>query len=422
MNNKVRSVSFSAALVTLLGLVLLTQPAQAQTFTVIHTFTGGADGANPHAGLTIDGTGNLYGTAARGGVGYGTVFKLAHKNSQWMFASLYSFAGGYGGSEPYARVVIGSDDTLYGTTFAGGYGGCSYGGHFGCGTVFNVRPPASVCRISFCSWMATVLYHFTGSPPDGRNPLGDLAFDHAGNIYGTTFEGGSSRDGSVYKLAPSDGGWTESILYSFLGGNDGSNPGSGLTFDSVGNLYGTALGGGDNGEGTVYELMPSGSGWTKKTLYNFDCYLHGCGPYAGVIFDEAGNLYGATTTEGAGSGGTAFELSPLNGNWTFALLYSFIGGQNSGPAATLIMDNAGNLYGTTVEGGAYGYGSVFELAPASGGWTFTSLHDFTGERDGAYPYSSVAFDSNGNLYGTASEGGSGIDCLNGCGVVWEITP
>ena len=245
MNNKARSVSFSAALVTLLGLVLLTQPAQAQTFTVIHTFTGGVDGANPHAGLTIDGTGNLYGTAARGGVGYGTVFKLAHKNSQWMFASLYSFAGGYGGSEPYARVVIGSDDTLYGTTFAGGYGGCTYGGHFGCGTVFNVRPPASVCRISFCSWMATVLYHFTGSPPDGRNPLGDLAFDNAGNIYGKTFRGGSSRDGSVYKLAPSDGGWTESILYSFLGGNDGSNPGSGLTFDSVGNLYGTALGGGD---------------------------------------------------------------------------------------------------------------------------------------------------------------------------------
>jgi uncharacterized repeat protein (TIGR03803 family) len=183
-------------------------------------------------------------------------------------------------------------------------------------------------------------------------------------------------------------------------------------------------------------LMPVVGGWTENILYNFDYTSAGGYPIANPIFDQSsGNLYGATTDGGTGGGGTVFELSPSGSGWTFNLLYNLVGdgncstlgyyGPGPGPWGALALDSGGNLYGTTCSDGAYGYGNVFELTPSNDGWTYTDLHDFTGGSDGAFPISNVVFDSSGNLYGTASAGGSGtcnFEGATGCGVVWEITP
>ena len=244
-----------------------------------------------------------------------------------------------------------------------------------------------------------------------------MIFDTAGNIYGTTFEGGFFNWGTVYELARSDSGWTESVLYAFgLAISDGIGPASGVVFDSAGNLYGTTPSGGLGGNGTVFQLARSGSGWKKDTLYNFQNGSDGASPFPGLIFDPLGNLYGATGSGGSGGSGTVFKLTPANGNWTFSLVYTFAGGADCGPVRSLVMDGAGNLYGTTVCDGANGIGNVFELTPSGGSWTYKDLHDFA-VSDGAYPFSNVVIDAQGNVYGTASEAGA-----DGGGVVWEITP
>ena len=388
--------------------------AQAQTYTVLYNFTGGQDGAYPEAGLTMDRAGNLYGTAYQGGgSNRGTVFKLAHKSAGWVISPLYSFTGREDGGAPIARVVFGPDGSLYGTTE---FGGRNCGS--GCGTVFNLKPPVTFCRSVFCAWTQTVLYRFGGSG-DGANPgYGDLTFDQAGHIYGTTYFGGNNAQGVVYELTPSNGSWTESAIYVFSGASDGGNPYSSVIFDKAGNLYGTTFAGGDNGYGTVFQLKASGSGWTENTLYAFQNSTDGGRPFGGVVFDTAGNLYGATSSGGSGSGGTAYELMPSNGNWTFGAVYSFVGSAYlPGAYDSLTMDAAGNLYGTTTKDGAHGLGSVFKLTPSNGGWTETDLYDFVSGSGGAVPYGSVVVDANGNLYGTASQGGA-----NGYGVIWEITP
>ncbi len=259
----------------------------------------------------------------------------------------------------------------------------------------------------------------------GRIPTAALWFStQAGNIYGTTYGGGGGSCpggcGIVFKLTPAGSGWTESVIYTFAGGADGASPWAGVTFDHAGNLYGTTTAGGAFGAGTVYELSPSGGGWTKRTLHSFQLsQTDGSAPFAGVIFDPSGNLYGATQYGGSGSGGTVFELSPSGGSWIFTTLYSFNasgGGRAKGPVANLAIDGAGNLYGTTAGDGVHGAGSVFKLTHAGGSWTYTSLHDFTGGSDGQLPRSNVVFDSSGNLYSTAYGG------VDGKGVVFEITP
>jgi len=380
------------------------QPAHAQTYRVIYNFTNGHDGANPEAGLTIDRGGNLYGTTNAGGVGYGGVFRLARNNSSWILSPLHSFAGGMDGAGTYSRVVSGLDGSLYGVT---------YGTDGGSGTVFRLQPPLAACKTALCPWTETVLYRFTGGS-DGANPEGDLTFDQGGNIYGATLAGGSGY-GVVYELTPSSGGWTQRVLHSFTQGLDGVFPAAGVVFDQAGNLYGTTAYGNPHGLGlgVVYQLTPSGSGWNENFLYAFTGGNDGGVPLAGLILDTAGNLYGATSEHGTGNGGTAFELTAANGGWSFGLLYSFAG---CGPEASLTFDQAGNLYGTTLCGGANGQGAVFRLTPSNGIWTYTSLHDFAGP-DGAFPVSNVVFDANGNLYGTASEGGA-----DGYGVVFQITP
>ena len=244
--------------------VVLTLAAQPQTFKVIYSFTGGQDGQYPYAGLTIDQAGNLYGTTVDGGArGWGTVFKLSHKGATWLLSPLYSFAGGSDGANPYARAVVGPDGRLYGTTNAQGNAGCFQGS--GCGTVFNLRPPPRACTTALCPWTETVLYRFTGGG-DGGNPAGaDLAFDGSGHVYGTTLYGGLQACpgpmscGVVYALTPESGGWTESVLYSFTGGSDGGNPGGGLIFNQAGSLYGVTSQFGPTGQGTVYQLTHPGA-------------------------------------------------------------------------------------------------------------------------------------------------------------------
>jgi hypothetical protein len=393
-----------------LFLTLTVQPAQAQTYKVIYdmgTYDGA--GAFPFAGVTIDRAGNLYVTTKEniGRPDTGTVFMLSPTTSGWVYSVIYNFRGGDDGANPYDRVIFGPDGNLYGAT-AGGGGAAYCSGFGGCGTVFKLSKQGS-------SWQETILYAFQGGS-DGMWPYsGDLIFDQAGNIYGTTEEGGYEGYGIVYKLTPLGGGYRESILYSFTGGADGA-PQAGVTFDRAGNLYGTA--------GSVYELTPSGNGWIENTLFTFQGGRDGSWPFGGLIFDQQGNLYGTTVLAGMGNSGTVFELTPSGGNWTFNLLHTFVtfnyaGG--NGPFSDLTMDAAGNLYGTAGGGGLYGWGSVFKLTRSSNGWIYTSLHDFCrGGRpcsDGASPTGGVTFDANGNLYGTTYYGGA-----NWVGVVWEITP
>jgi len=203
---------------------LVAVPVAAQTFTVLHSFTGYGDGSLPTAGLTADGTGNFYGTATSGGTNnHGTVFKLSSAGSGWVVTPIYSFQAGTDGAYPQARVVFGPDGTLYGTTT---FGGALYG------TVFNLRPPAAACKTALCPWTETVLYRFTGGSDGAYPELGDLTFDSSGNIYGTT--GGGAGTSTVFKLSRSGQSWTFSVLYTFTCGNDGCEPYSGVIFDQAG--------------------------------------------------------------------------------------------------------------------------------------------------------------------------------------------
>jgi uncharacterized repeat protein (TIGR03803 family) len=402
-------------------------PAHAQTFTVIHNFTGGNDGANPQAGLAMDAHGNFYGTTNAGGhTGDGVVFKMTNRGSGWILSPLFNFDLSTNGAGPYGRVFLASDGTLYGTTQYGPIqGGCTVNPGNGCGTAYRLQPPPTAPRSTEVIWRETVLHIFQG--PDGFQPQGDLTFDQAGNIYGTTISGGNGSNcsggcGVVYELAPSGGGYTQSVLYSFQNNGDGFDVYGGVVFDNSGNLLGVVQNGGLNTRGAIYELSPSGSGWAERTAYAFPLNeVTGAFPIGGLINDGAGNLYG-TTSQGGTFYGTAFELSPGGGGWTLNSLYDFAPpGSNVGPVEKLYLGTDGNLYGTSYSSGPNNRGSVFKLTPTNGSWTYTSLHDFTGGSDGGYPISNVVMDSSGNLYGTASSAGGG-NCDAGCGVVWEITP
>jgi len=413
-------------------LLVMTVAAQAQTYSIIHNFTGGEDGAGP-GGLILDATGNLYGTTAGGGLSSqncadtcGVVFKLKSAGQGWVLTPLYQFQGGSDGATPVG-VVFGPDGTLYGTTELGGMT-CPSQTQYGCGTVFNLSPSPTACKSALCPWTETVLYRFAGGSNDGAIPEGQVTFDQSGNLYGATYQGGiytancaQGHDwcGTVFELSPSDGGWTESLPYTFTGGFDGSNPEAGLTLDAAGNLYGTANSNGEHYDGTVFELKRSGSSWTEDTLYSFAGGDRGAYPAAGLIFDPAGNLYGTTEFGGNGNG-MVFELSPSGAGWFLNQTYAFVGGFGlDGPLAPVLRDSAGNLYGTTFEvGGGANVGEVFELSPSNGGWTYTVLHYFTDDHgDGGLPSGSLVMDAHGNLYGTTTTGGT-----YQLGTVWEITP
>jgi uncharacterized repeat protein (TIGR03803 family) len=417
--------------------------AAAQTENVLHDFTdNGTDGYLPYSGLIFDASGNLYGTAFEGGTnkkcpadeatGCGAVFELSPSaGGAWTETILHDFGNGTDGRSPVAGLIFDAAGNLYGTTANGGTGKCDLGDN-SCGTVFELSPQAGG------GWTEKVLYNFGSYAADGYFPYDSLIFDAAGNLYGTTFGGGKGY-GTVFELSPTGGGaWTEKQLHSFTN-DDGASPYANLIFDAAGNLYGTTwAGGGHSQAGLLFELTPPRSGggvWKSETLHYFGADNDGRQPVAGLVFDAKGNLYGTTTAGGTGSCdlgcGTVFELSPAAmGQWTETVVHSFDNNGTDGyhPAAGLVFDGKGNLYSTTLYGGPEGCfnetcGTVVELSPtAGGGWTETVLYTFpnSSSGDGYDPLGSLIFDAAGNLYGTTSDGGTGG--TTAAGVVFEITP
>jgi uncharacterized repeat protein (TIGR03803 family) len=389
-----------------------TSLAHAQTYTMLHSFTGQGDGSSPWSNLTMDRGGNLYGTTPWGGNlqacpgGCGIVFKLSREGSGWTFSTIYTFQAGSDGDYPSGGVTIGPDGALYGTTNEGGTG-CDGAG---CGTVYKLTPSPTFCRSVSCPWTKTILHDFNGQ--DGEHPdYGNVIFDQAGNLYGTTEAGGSAGWGSVYELSPSNGGWVETVLWIF-DGTSGGDPRSGVVFDRAGNLYGTARVGGTYQAGVVYELSPSGSGWTETTVLNLDGNYEGSAPIGGLAIDQQGNLYGTTCQGGSLGAGTAFQLTPSNGSWSFHLMEAF--GGIDGPFDAPTLDAAGNVFVTSTFTG--GGGRLVELTFSAGSWTSNTLHSFS-LQGGWDPIGGVTLDADGNIYGTASSGGS-----DGKGVVFEVAP
>jgi uncharacterized repeat protein (TIGR03803 family) len=388
-----------------------------------------ADGGIPQAALVADAAGDLYGvTSEDGAYGYGTVFKLTKSATSWTETILYDFPRG----APIGPYKISNPSILIFDSAGNLYGETEYGGSADWGMVYELSPTAKG------QWTEKTLFTFKGTKT-GLYPVGGLVFDSEGNLYGATNLGGLDSGncfqdcGLVFELTPTQGEWKETVLYNFLGGNDGAYPLGGVIFDKAGNLYGTTSSGALRGIacagcGTVFKLTHNSGGiWTESLLHQFsDTQGDGGAPAAGVIFDEAGNLYGTTSLGGAHGicntigCGIVFELSPQSGAWRESILYTFLGSDATTPLAGVTFDQAGNLYGTT-EGGLYGdWGSVFELSPASGGgWNEISLYTFpsVGGGDGYFPEAAVVLGPSGVLYGTTAGGGQG----NG-GTVFQITP
>jgi uncharacterized repeat protein (TIGR03803 family) len=321
---------------------------------------------------------------------------------------LFSFPG-RPAARPGSKLVFDAASArLYGTSL-GGSAMC----FSGCGLVFELTYDAG-------RWNPRQLYGFKGGS-DGFYPTGNIVFDSAGNLYGVTQLGGTNGQGAVYRLTPDGGGkWTESLIYSFHGQSDGSQPNAGLTMDTAGNLYGTTNLGGANGVGTVYELSPAGGGsWTESVLHSFGAGQDGANTWAEVTLDASGNLYGTTLAGGTYGGGTVYELTPAGGVWTEDVLYSFTGGSDSSvPKAPVWVDASGNLYGTTAGEGPDNVGVVFELTQSSGGtWAEHTLHTFNTQGDGYRPVSGLTPDASGNLYGTTWFGGA-----HALGTVYQMRP
>jgi uncharacterized repeat protein (TIGR03803 family) len=319
------------------------------TKTTLHTFTP-ATGRLPQGPLAIDAQGNLYGTAYQGGAaGHGVVFRMSPRpDGTWTYRLLYSFTGGTDGGLPTGGVTVDASGNLYGTA--------SRGGRYGQGVVFMLSSDDSG------GWTQTVLHHFRADGVDGRHPggRGALVFDRSGNLYGVTIEGGSANAGVVFQLSPSGTTWTETVLHHFAGGSDGANPTGSLYLDAAGTIYGTTIEGGASGNGTVFRLTRSGATWTTSVIFDFPGGANGHSPYAGVIADPAGNLYGTTSGGAFGVGGVVYQLSPSGGGWTQSVLHTFDG---TGSYAGLIRDSAGNLYGTNTFGGPHSAGQVFRVTP-----------------------------------------------------------
>jgi len=412
--------SISVTFITLLlASVIGSAQAQAQNFKVLHTFHG-RNGNGPAGVLTRDSAGNLYGTTEVGGTGNcgnfgcGTAFKLNRSGKQvW----LHSF-NVVNGEEPSAGLLRDATGNLYGTTDFGGNTACTSG----CGTVFKLDS----------SGKESVLYKFK-APPDGDTPQSLLARDNLGNVYGITQGGGKDSNGTIFKVSKHG---KETVLHSFTGGSDGCLPVAGLIADSAGNLYGVTAQGGlglcDQGYGVVFKLDTANN---LTVLYTFG-FSDGAYPASVLLLDQAGNLYG--TTEGGGNSacgfdgcGVLFELSPKqDGSWTETMLYAFcsVSGCADGEkpvSGPVVRDSAGNIYGTTIDGGTsrncngVGCGDVFKIDTSG---KESVLYSFTNGADGGFPFAGLITDRAGNLYGTATGGGDTRCKPNGCGTVFKIVP
>jgi len=370
-------------------------PVQAQTQAVLYNFTGGSDGSWPTWGLVSDRASNLYGTTYGGGLGYGVVFELSPGGSgSWNETVLYSFTGGMDGANPSSPLIFDKSGHIYGEV--------SYGGALGYGAVFELVKTKA-------GWTEKVLHSFAGGA-DGQFPIAGLLFDAAGNLYGETYNGWGVA--TVFKMSPSHGGWTEQVIYSVV------TSGAGLTMDTAGNIFGANY-------STIFELSPNGNGgWTPTVIHTFTGYPKD-GYYASsaLVLDQAGNLYGTTAQGGRWYGGVVYKLSPgKNGQWGERILYTVRGGKNIGALGEIVLDAAGNIYGTSDWGGRHAWGTVFELAApiGKGGYQEKILWNFTGT-DGLNPWG-VILDGAGNLYGVTAKGGSTYADDYGYGVVFKVTP
>jgi uncharacterized repeat protein (TIGR03803 family) len=398
--------TFVAMALLLASGIFAPRPAKAQSYTLLYSFSGGQDGKWPYSSLIEDSAGNLYGTASAGGLkcfnpyGCGTVFELNPKGN---LTVLHSFTDDTDGGGPLAGVVRDSAGNLYGTT--------NYGpGASGMGTVFKLSS----------SNQETLLHTFTGMP-DGASPSSPVVLDSKDNLYGTTEGGGAHNDGAVFEWNASTG--HESVLYSFSSGRDGTTPAAGLLLDQAGRaLYGEALQGGisqcsveyTSGCGTVFRLTASG-----MEVYDFPgTGQKGDEPLGGLVHDTQGNFYGTTYFGGTSSLGSVFKIDS-SGNET--VLYSFTGKTDGAwPSAGLVIDSSGNLYGSTYERGdsscnsGGGCGTVFEI---NSNGKFSVLHTFTGApSDGNGPTATLLMDAAGNLYGTTVSGGKDNN-----GAVFKLT-
>jgi uncharacterized repeat protein (TIGR03803 family) len=359
-------------------------------------------------GLVADSAGTLYGTTGSDGFyRFGTVFQVRPSPSGvWTESTIYSFTGGSDGGAPEAVMALDAHGNLYGTTQVGGSGSCN------CGTVFELS------RSAHGVWTETTLYSFAGGA-DGSNPrYTNLIFDAAGNLYGVTEFGGTAHGGTVFELSPqAGGGWTESVLYAFAGGaTDGANPLGGLVFDTAGNLYGAASDGGSSNRGGVFELSPqAGGAWKEQMIYFFQSGSDGADPDSLLIIDPAGNLYGMTQGGGSESCGTVFKLSPKTGGaWHKQTLHQFTGDPDGcSPFLNMVRDGAGNLYGVTEGGGSTDDGAIFQITPAGTEETFFS---FSGGNEGSDPRSLIMGRGGQSLFGITFGLGS-----NSSGVLFEIS-
>lgn len=393
-------------------LIMVTSSTWAvNSLSVIHEFNS-IDGADAYSNVIVDSAGNLFATTAYGGRFHlGSVVEFTPQgDGQWAEQVLYTFSGGSDGGYSYSALVFDAAGNLYGTTFQGG--------DFEEGTVYRLSPGGNG------QWTETVLHSF--HVQDGANPYASLIFDSTGkNLYGTTLTGGSHSGGTVFELSPgSNGEWTETVLYSFDNVH-GSGPYANVTFDA-GSLYGTTLSGGNltacdgQGCGVIFQLKPGANGkWTPTVLHAFDG-KDGASPYAGLVTDSSGNLYG-TTYGYEENEGNVFELIRDNKTWKGKILHSFSGPDGSWPRGSLVVDSGGNVYGTT-SGYPDADGNVFKLSPgANGKWTETVLATFN-EQNGEYPYAGLVFGPGGALFGTTYAGGNLQACSGGCGVVFSIQP
>jgi len=387
----------------------------ADTEKVVYSFTGGNDGGKPAAQLVFDGAGNMYGTSVVGGLyGCGTVFELSLSGDQWQETVLYNFDCFATGKNPYGGVIFDSAGNLYGTTVAGGSGGVCSGD--GCGVVYELTKSGD-------TWNETVLYNFTGGD-DGFGPGAALVFDKAGNLYGTTPDGGAYAEGVVYQLAPNQQQWDFTVIHAFTGGDDGAVGSLGpLLLESTGSLAGVTELGGKYGVGVAFRLSPAGNTWNYTVLYPFQGLPDAGFPYGGLIADARGRLYGTSYFGGTSGLGTIFEVgagATVLKPWTESVLYSFQGDTDASfPTSTLVFDAAGNLYGTSSTGGkpSCDCGTIFKLAPSPSGWDESVLHVFGVSGDGAYPNYGLTSDGMGNYFGVTPLGGA-----YGQGVVFQITP
>jgi len=382
-------------------LIAAATQAAAQQESVLYNFSS----AGPQAGVIFDALGNLYGTDASQGV-----YELTPQaGGSWTEKTIYNNFGSNVDTE--GDLIFDSLGNLYGVAISGG------GSNLG--IVFELQPSSSG------SWTEETLYAFPPTGVHGNSPYPGVIFDNSGNLYGTTFYGGAyggssyNAGGTVFELIPQPGGgWTEKLLHSFGNGTDGYFPYGGLILDTTGNLYGTTTQGGALSKGTVFELIHQANGkWKEKILHNFGSQPYdGQAPYTKLVFDSMGNLFGTTMGGGTDSFGTAFELIPqTDGRWKETVLLDFVGSNGATPESALVFDSAGDLYGATFSGGLYEGGFLYELIPVNGTWQQSVVHNFGNGTDGNGVLGNLRFDASGNLFGTTQGGGTHEE-----GTVWEI--